>query len=264
MVRVRIFLFFFCPAVFFSCGIENYIYLEAVQYVNVTGVNSAVVQIPDNTGMSEFRYYAVYYRIYLSDQSLESITTDYQRSQINPALASHYNAIDPYTSNDNVSPNAIASVFSSLNYHSLYYFDASTNSEYSSSQLLLHSGGPPGFTGLIPYVSGVNFSFITSAGASLTITDSSGTSSPLYLYRSQDRFTPRPSRLFVNTTGAGNLSDPSIISGNVNADVERKTTMSSSNRYAFVSLYIVAVGMDNNYGTIYSRPKHIGIFRLPQ
>jgi hypothetical protein len=249
---------------FFSCGIEDYVYLEPVQYVNSSGVSTARMPIPGNSGNSAFRYYNIYYRIYLSDYSLESISTDVQRNQINPALASHYNTIDPYTSDDNVSPNAIASIFSSLNYHTLYYLGSNRIDEYSAYQVFTNSGFSPGFQSLNDNDI-LTFDFTSPAdGPYITISYASppGTAQ-VFLYRSSDRFTPRPSRLFLNSTGSGNLTDEAIISENVNADVERNSNMVTSFRYAFVSLYAVAVGIDANFTALYSKPKHIGIFRLP-
>jgi hypothetical protein len=257
-----------CLALFASCGIEDYYYLEPVEYVS-SNINSATVLLPAN--YTEFRYYNIYYRIYLSDNLLTSVTTDANRSLINPALATHYNTVDPYTSNDNVSPNAIASIFSTLNYHSLYYIDSTYTYELNANILFTNSSAliPTIPTGLLhPLTSNdlINLDFTDNAnGAYLRITYTAppGTSPVLYLYRSRDRFTPQPNRSFIFSTGAGNLTDEGIITADVNADVEKNPYMSSSDRYAYISLYIVAVGMDPNYTTIYSKPKHIGIFRLP-
>jgi hypothetical protein len=270
-----------CLALFVTCGIENYYYLEPVQYVSAN-INSATVLIPQNSALAEFRYYTIFYRIYLSDQNLAAITTDANRSLINSALASHYNTIDPYTSNDNVSPNAIASIFSSLKYHSMYYMDEGKINEYSAYQVLQQEVGiwggswPTGYDELLnadllnfDFTDSVNGAYLTatyrttSNGGYHTFTPPDHISDRLYLYRSRDRFTPQPNRYFIFSDGAGNLTDETIITENVNTDVEKNPNMTSSNRYVYVSLYIVAVGMDPNFTTIYSKPKHIGIFRLP-
>lgn len=232
-----------------------------VEQVSSVGATSASITIPDNDSDPNFRYYAIFYRIYISDRDVPSITTSNERSIVNPALASHYNTINPYTANDNISPSSVGTVFSSLRYYSLY---AEVNgTEYPMSRILTDPDS--WLTGLQTIARNHIVEIVfADAGPYLKITyGSSGDSGELPLRRSADRFTARPDRLFVNSTGTGNLTDETNISESTNADVERNQSMSFPDRYTYVSLYIAAAGLDSNFTAIYSRPKHIGILRLP-
>jgi hypothetical protein len=52
-------------------------------------------------------------------------------------------------------------------------------------------------------------------------------------------------------------------SRNINVDVTGQTGQSNQT-YAYVSMYIIAVGYNNiDFQLIFSKPTHIGIFKLP-
>jgi hypothetical protein len=235
---------------FVSCGIENYIYLEPVEYVTSQGSTSARITIPNNSSQ-EFRYYMIFYRIYISDQSIDGITTSEQRRIINSTLQSDYNYIDPYTINDNISPSSVGTAFSTRKYYPLYVeiVNPPNAPEIVSMDRILNSTS----SGTIDIVFANTGPYLRESFSSL---------GELPLRRSAG-FTASPNRSFFNSTGSGGLSDESRISETSNVDVERNSSMSSSSRYAYVSLYIAATGIDNNFSSVYSRPKHIGIFRLP-
>jgi hypothetical protein len=248
-----------CQTMFFSCGIENYVYLEPVSYISTTGTSGAIISIPSNTG-SEFRYYAIFYRIYISDANLPSVTTTEDRTSINPTLASHFNTLTPYTDNDNVSPSSIGSAFTSLRYYPLYVQLGS--SILSMQQTLGISPEPP-----LPIIAAgniVEFNFVsTGTGPHLKLNTYPN---EFPLRRAQDSFTARPDRTFLNNTSVSNaIIDESIIDSTTNADVEKYPNRLPANVYdkAYVSLYIAAAGIDNNFAAIYSKPKHIGVFILP-
>jgi hypothetical protein len=247
-----------CVFLLVSCGIEDYAYLEPVEYVRSQGSTSARITIPDNNSNQYFRYYAIFYRIYISDQTIDSITTSEQRRVINSALTSHYSTLDRYAANDNISPSSVGTTFSSLKYYPLY---VQIGMEYPMSQILTSNPLPT----LQPIAPNNTVDIVfANAGPYLKINYSSGDSGELPLQRSADRFTARPDRRFVNTTGTGNLTDENSISDNSNTDVERNSAMTSGgSRHTYVSLYIVATGLDSNFTSVYSRPKHIGVFRLP-
>ncbi|MDR0403166.1 MAG: hypothetical protein LBH35_06205 [Treponema sp.] len=228
--------------------------MAPVEYISTAGSTSARITIPNNSGDPNFRYYAIFYRIYISDQSIDSITTSDQRYAINHALASHYNTINPYTANDNISPSSVGTVFSSLKYYPLYVDSGSAN--VSMTQVLTHTALNPGST--------VDIVFAAANPGPYLLVNSQ---TPLLLQsfplrRSSDRFTANPDRTFFNTTGTGSLTDENGISENTNADVE-KMSPAASPGYTYVSMYIAAAGIDSNFTAVYSRPKHIGVFRLP-
>jgi hypothetical protein len=261
-------------ALLFSCGLEDYIFLEPVDIAYATGTNSAIIVLsPTNSASPNdeyFRFYTIYYRIYISDRDLSGIVSG-QMFDVNPALASHYNTLAPYTTNDNVSPNAIGSVFSSLRYHPLY-LSLNKTAPIDLYQIL----GRQSYTGTAPPVPApwpptpqpwnISLDFTDSAeGPFMTLSYDTLSSRRLYLFRSSGFTSSPPDRLFFNTTGSGSITDATIISNTVNADVEPKSGLSDAitTRYTYVSMYILAAGIDQNYTQIFSRPKHIGIFRLP-
>lgn len=248
----------------FSCGIEEYIYLEPVENVSTTGVSSAIITIPNNTSNPYFRYYTIFYRIYISDVSLAAIPSHEQRLTINPTLAAHYNTIDPYTTNDSVSPNAIASVFTNLKYHPLYV-SVDKSYEIAMNQLLAKSET---ISGTYPSIGAQDIDFgdrvelvFTSAdvGPYMVIRyNSFPDSDNLYLFRDGNNFTANPDRLFYQSA---DLVNEAFISTTTNIDVEPRG--GANPKLVYVSMYILATGIDVNYTLVYSRPKHIGIFRLP-
>ncbi|MDR2211073.1 MAG: hypothetical protein LBO65_06345 [Spirochaetaceae bacterium] len=250
---------------FFSCGIEDYIYLKPVETAYAEDISRGRFIIPDNNGNVYFRSYTIFYRIYISDISLASVTTGSERASINPALESHYSTLNPYTTNDKVSPNAIGSVFSSLRYYSLYVTLDRTN-DIALYQLLgnqpygaIPAADSPGGAG-----STVHLDFTGLSSEPVMKLDHDPAASAFYLFRSRD-FTALPDRFFKNTNGTGKITDAGSIGTMVNADVERNANNNPAitPKYTYVSMYVLASGIDSNYTVIYSRPKHIGIFRLP-
>ncbi|MDR0600697.1 MAG: hypothetical protein LBG84_11595 [Treponema sp.] len=232
-------------APFFSCGVEDYVYLNPVETAYSVGVTRATITLPSGQP-SEFRYYTIFYRIYISDILSNSITSDAERRNINPSLATHYNTLDPYTANDSNPPNNLVSIFNSLRYYSLYVSQDKITEIPLYDQLNSASGGA------------VYLDFTdTSDAPFMTINNPNGTR--FYLFRAPG-FTSLPDRLFYNTSGPGSLSEP--ITSDTNADVEQKSGVTPSPQYTYVSLYIAATGTDNNFAPLYSRPKHIGILRL--
>lgn len=248
-----------------SCGIEDYIYLRPVEIAYAEDISRGRIIIPNNSGNTYFRSYTIFYRIYISDLSLSSITTSSERQNINPALASHYSTLEPYTTNDKVSPNAIGSVFNSLHYYPLYV-TFNRSDDIALYQLLGNQsyGSIPSADSLAGIGSTVHLDFTSSSIEPFMKLDHDPALSTFYLFRAGD-FTARPDRFLKNTTGPNQITDSTIITGMVNADVEKNANNNPANtvKYTYVSMYILASGIDSNYTVIYSRPKHIGIFRLP-
>jgi len=230
---------------FFSCGIEEEIYLEPV--VNVyrqEGVTRGSLTLPDNSSSNYFRYYMIYYRIYLSDYSTTSInSSDPQELQrINPSLSSHWSSINSsYIANENTSTSGLGSTFSSIRYYPLFVTNANeifAMNEFLSPQMY-------GNTGV-----GIGFNFLPGDNAPPRMEINNTTFS---LFRDSSNFTPRPDRLFFLHT---DMISP--ITNEENADVQP-----NGSAFAYVSLYICAVGIDNNFSPVFSRPAHIGVFQLP-
>lgn len=245
-------------AVFSSCGLEDYIYLEPVQIVEVTSDSRVRIVFPDNSTNSNFRNYTIFYRIYISDFPSTGTIPESQHININTALDSDYNYLKPYTNNDNVSPNAVLSAFNSRHYYFLYVTTDKSN-EIGLERLL----GTVGYGGF-PSPSQndtITLDFTDSTKGPFMILSYEPGAPPhteFYLFRTRN-ITALPDRLFFNNN---TLNDGSFIMNTTNSDVQSKAGISGT-RYTYVSLYILATGIDNNFSVVFSRPKHAGIFRLP-
>jgi len=215
----------------FSCGIEEYYYLPQVPEVNITRIftDSATITIPPLSEPYATGYY-VYYRIYISDHySAGNITTPDEMKQINASLTSDYNTFYPITNPANSTYITNVNTFGSRGYYAL---------EFSSDYTIPKSGGI------------LEFEF--PAAGDLPIAKIANLNYNLLRIRQS---APQPDRNFFYSTELNRIANSSN-----NPDVARNT----SEGYAYVSMYIVAVGVNQeNFSPIYSKPTHINIFRLP-
>ncbi|MDR2110515.1 MAG: hypothetical protein LBP32_04335 [Spirochaetaceae bacterium] len=227
---------------FFSCGIEDYLFLYPVPMGNITLDSNTRVTIKlPVIGEYYFTNFAVYYRIYISDISLTSIS-EAQYSDINPTLYSDYAVFKQYTDNDDQVPTSIGSLFTNRNYYALELRDAAIEDALSSSA--------EGKTIVLDFAPGSIPMLRIGDTAAYTLCRSNG----------NGQFSPVPSdRYFVNTS---DLNSTANAVPTINGDVANKSNI-SGNRYAYVSMYIVVTGIDNNYSPIYSIPTFIGVLRLP-
>jgi hypothetical protein len=83
----------------------------------------------------------------------------------------------------------------------------------------------------------------------------------LYRFSEASIMRPIPNRYFYNTSELTNEENISTIE-RTNLDIQKKSSISGP-KYTYVSLYILAAGIDDNYSPIYSKPAFVGIFRLP-
>jgi hypothetical protein len=233
---------------FFSCGIEEYAYLEPVPSGNIrlTLNNRATVPLPaQNTG-SNFTHYTLYYRIYISDIS-ESGEIQKSRSameRINPVLATDYFYLEPYTNTNNSVNTSTATLFRNRSYQVLSYRlgggEVNDVVKNGPSDLELYF---PVQTGSIPYLA------------------YGGTTYNLYRSNGSGTFNPRPDRYFRNSS---EINSSSNVSNTINADVANKSG-SYGSRYTYLALYIAATGLSEpSYTPFYSIPTFIGVFRLPE
>lgn len=247
-VFVRLFLFTSAVGLFFSCGIEDYAYLKPVPSgsIQVTLNNKAIVAIPDQDSGSNFTHYNIYYRIYISD-ILEGGQIQKSRAameRINPALASDYFALEPYTNVNNSVNTSTATLFRNRSYQALSYEwgGAESNNVVGNgpSDLELYFPEP---MSSIPYLS------------------YKGATYNLYRSNGNGAFNPQPDRYFRNSSEIN--SSANAIS-TVNADVVNKQGISGS-RYTYVALYVAAEGLSQpSYTPFYSIPTFIGVFMLPE
>jgi hypothetical protein len=230
--------------VFFACGIEDYIYLPPVPESYVTqspAMSGVVIRLPQIDAI-QFRNFIIFYRIYISGESRASIIPA-EYSTLNTALAADYNAFLPYanvTTNTSVNISAVGALFKNRNYWKLEV-------ENSSIDDILGSDGQ---------TVTVNFQSIFGRAPTLDEGDSE------YVLRrsnGEGTFNPVPDRRFLNTV---NLNSTGNATALVNADVA-PASGSPPVSYAYVAMYIVAMGIDNNFSPIYSSPTFLGVFRLP-
>jgi hypothetical protein len=237
-----------------SCGIDDYFYLYPVPEGNVQSQSNtmAIVNLP-NINLQEFYYFThftIYYRIYISDiQSLSLQLSQAELNAINPTLSSDYFAIFPYTTSNTqgtqVVNTSISTMFRNRNYYTLELEGADIENDILSTSSLgdtitLDFSPTPGS---IPFLSINN-----SAGYRLIRSNGNGVFNPL----PADRY-------FLNSS---QLNSGANATSNINADVVDKNNISGP-RYTYVSMYIVATGIDNNFSPIDSIPTFINIFVLP-
>jgi len=247
----------FTALVLLSCGIDEVVYLEPVESGYVTGVSNGYVRLPDNNSNTYFRYYMIYYRIYTSDTRTTNIDPNNPQElrSINPVLETDYNSLNYYITNENVITNSMDTIFENRQYYQLY---ASDNTNEIAMYDLLSPQGYQGIPGVY-YGLQLNFNFPdTSSAPFISMGDPSNPSISLNLLRNSDKFTVIPQdRLFFRSNEL-----VSNVTGNTNKDVNLISATSDSLN-AYVSMYIIACGINNTFSPVFSRPKHIGIFWLP-
>jgi len=227
---------------FISCGIDEYYYLPQVPEGGVTvNLNTeAILNLPDISNNNEYYYassYTIFYRIYASD-FLTSSSTDIAR--ISPSLASDYNYFSSYTNPANTTSITSSSTFKSRNYFELE-FDGTKDID-----ILPKSGG----------TFRIRFPVIPWSVPAASLNGGQ----EFFLFRSSEMISPQPRNdLFFRNTPE--LRSYENANANINADVAGR---SGEMQYAYVSMYIVATGVNpGNFTPIYSKPAHISIFRLP-
>jgi hypothetical protein len=230
-----------------SCGIDDYYYLEQISESNIRRENNtlATINLPAIPASEHyFRYYKIYYRIYIS---AENTSSEIQTSQsiltgINPSLYSDYTAIYPSTDPLNTTASTdVGRLFSGRNYYELELSgDADIKAVLTPGRSV--TIGFPGNN--IPNIS------INNTVYNLCRSNNDGT------------FTPEPEdRLFLNSE---ELTDNAKAINTINADVAANSASSSGQRYTYVSMYFVKVGVNNTFSYVYSKPTHANIFKLPE
>ena len=238
----------FLSAFQLSCGLDDYYYLPQVppSYVTSSMTSTATIIIPRiDQDYYYANYYSIYYKIYIGADRYDDSAT--ALNNVNPELIRDYNAIFPNTDPTNTTAGtSVNSLFRNRNYYELRLENGSSN------YLLPASGGT--LTIRFPTSMGDYPVAVLNDGPELRLSRPYGSGigellSPL----------PRNDPYFRNTP---ELNDNENAVSEVNADVSGRSGISQ--RYAYVSMYIVAVGYDNALFTqIYSRPTFINIFKLP-
>jgi hypothetical protein len=230
-----------------SCGIDDYYYLEQISEGNIRRENNtlATINLPAIPSSEHyFRYFKIYYRIYIST---ENTSSEIQLSQgiltgINPSLYNDYAAIYPSTDPLNTTASTdVGRLFNGRNYHELELSgDVDIKAVLTPGRLI--TIGFPGNN--IPNISINNTTY------------------PLCRSNGEGTFTPEPvDRLFLNSE---ELNDNAKAINTINADVAANSANSFGQRYTYVSMYLVKVGVNNTFSYVYSKPTHANIFKLPE
>jgi hypothetical protein len=235
-----------------SCGIETYKYLDpVVSGIPMTLNTTAYVSLPGGQP-NYFRYFIIYYRIYISDLPVPGAVDTGTMAQINPALYTDYNFFLSYTnSQSTVAPTTMGATFANRKYFPLELENASIESVLSSG--------------------GWTFTLDFSASKPSLVMGDLRIPEPPYHQRIQlsrntrNGNTPYANKYyFVNSDDINNSDHISSDSSRFNQDVQRNDQASNPKKYTYASMYILAHGLDDtNFTNIYSIPTFIGIFRLP-
>jgi len=233
----------------FSCGIEKFYYLPQVPVGNITTTlnTNAVINIPDVLSSSEYDEYApgysFYYRIYISHLDISSQILPDEMTTINSTLRSDYNFFEPYTDSTNQTSVLNANSFRNRNYHELELYGININS------VITRAGGT--FTFNFPIIPG-DSPFLEPSGYFLFRNSGTGNNNGIL-------FELDPGPFFFYTE---DLVEGTDTTNNINNDVILRSDRQSG--FAYISIYIVAVGANpNNFTRIFSKPTHIGVFKLP-
>ncbi|MDR1429726.1 MAG: hypothetical protein LBI85_05505 [Spirochaetaceae bacterium] len=247
----------------FSCGIEDYIYLDPIPASNVshTSGNTLVqVTIPPTPAVY-FTHYVIFYRIYVSEVPLTSEITDLGTVSTvnNSTLTSNYNTLRPYADETNtISASQVGTVFNNLLYSELAVSGGNLQTllgpSGTSRSLAIDFSDSAAYD--IPYLT-INGGLPYQLRRTWTVRGFSPPSG------APSAFTPLPSGTGYDFTRSQDLCYVNSIN---NWDISVKSGTdwgSGTGQYAYVSLYIAARGIDGNFNSIYSRPTFLGVLRLP-
>ncbi|MCL2185104.1 MAG: hypothetical protein FWB86_04510 [Treponema sp.] len=235
--------------IFFTCGIPEYYFLEQVPEGQRTMTSGATITLYTPSYYADG--YRIYYKIYLSDNNQESsVEAANERIFINSTLNTDFNFFDPYTDPNRYDKILGENTFKDQKYHALELYNADINS-------LLGNIPSQGLT--------LDFFFPVTLGLDNFPYLILNNSSPYLLWRSSNELiTPKPDD-DLSFRRSDELSFNEYAVSTINPDVTPNNQASSVASYAYVSMYIVAIGSNPvSFGTLYSKPTFISIFKLPE
>jgi hypothetical protein len=209
----------------------------------------AIIRLP-NFSVSYFSNFTVYYRIYASYSNDVGFSLSRENlMRINSTLYSDYNYIEPYTSSTNSANANASSIMTNRGYQPLYFESISDGG--ISSDILTSPGSELRVAFPQPSPS-YPYPYLNYSGRTLYLKRSNGNGA----------FSPVPAdRYFLNTSSLNNRDN---ITTTINADVVNTSSSSGGARHAYVSLYIITSGLnEQSYTPIFSIPTFVGIFLLP-
>jgi hypothetical protein len=241
-----------------SCGIETYKYLTPVDSGIPMRLNTmAYISLPRGPQPDFFRYYIIYYRIYISDTSVGSMIDTGMLPTINTTLSSDYSYFSSYTNTTStVVPTTMGTIFSGRKYFPLEI----DRLEDDSIEYLL---------GSVAWGGDITLDFSADPAlvlGDLRIPEPQGAPYPRYRlsrHTGNDNNPYDNKYYFINSDNVNNGAHISSDTSNINQDVQNNQSVSGQ-KYTYVSMYILSYGLDeSSFANIYSIPTFIGIFRLP-
>jgi hypothetical protein len=229
-----------------SCGIEELLYLPQVpeSWITPQDTSSVSISLPPLTDISYATGYIIYYKIYIISTAYNTIPELITNNPGTSRIASDYNSFKTY-----IDPTNTSSIPSLNTFKGKGFYELELEKSNIRNTVLSTSGGS------------FNIQFPTRNGEPPFIDTPDN-----YIYRSTDggAFNPKP-------TGAGyryffsspEMNDYANAIPTINADVSGQSGVSE---FAYVSMYIVAVGTQQNKGNfsrLYGKPTFIGVFKLP-
>jgi hypothetical protein len=236
MNRLKTLLIFtLCLFTLLSCGIEDIPYLPQVSESGIKRelTSKAEITLLSLTGIATG--YIIYYKIYIISSEFGTVP---ELISNNSRIANDYNTLSRFTDPTNASSIPTLITFSNSGFYELE-IDTLT----IRKTILSTSGGI------------FNIEFPLTPGEKPYIYN--GTEYPLYRSNGGGVFNPKPDRYFFSST---DLNDYANAISTINADVSGQNGVSE---FAYASMYIVAVGINQNFSRVYGKPTFINIFKLP-
>jgi len=244
----------FLPIFLFACGIDVYYYLPQLSEGNITTeLNTFATIVLPSLSEDYARGYSIYYRVYISDFPIDTITTQSEMNSINPLLTSDWNALSQFTNPINYSQLPTSNTFRNRNYHEMQLENESINNLLAGG-ITFNLSFPPIIGERPTLIIPGRIDTATQEEFSRNLFRNSGDGN-----NNGINFDPKPDRYFFYSTELVNETNHTL---GINNDIALRNTGVSG--HAYVSMYIVAVGSNpTNFSQIYSKPTHIGVFKLP-
>jgi len=201
-----------------------------------TLTNKAEITLPSLTSFSFATGYIIYYKIYIISSEFGTVP---ELIANNSRISNDYNTLYRFTDPANGSSIPSLTTFGNSGFYELEIDNLNIR-----NTILSTSGGK------------FNIEFPLTPGESPYIDN--GTKYTLYRSNGGGTFNPKPDRYFFSST---DLNAYANAIATVNADVSGQNGVSE---FAYASMYIVAVGTNQNFSRVYGKPTFINIFKLPK
>ena len=231
-------------------------YLPQLSETNIesTGNYQVRISIPSLSSFGNLgAIYIIYYKIYMSSfETLTQLVTEF--SSINGTLDDDYSALWPYVNPANTTSVTDIKTFRNRDYHELHFEGSNIVSGGDAVFSIVFPSRP----GDIPYISSSKIDPITGDPFRRNLfragddTDNNG----IIFKQEPDRY------FFFSNDLIGKTDHANFINNDVNLRGPSAEPI-RTDRFAYVSMYIVAAGSDPvSFVRVFGKPTHIGVYRL--